>query len=147
MTTLLPALAGANSLYGGGMLELGMTFSMEQFVFDNDMVTMAKKAMRGIPVNEETMAVEAIQKVGIGNNFLAHKETRNNIDVVSAPDIFDRDMFGDWEAAGSKDIATVAHEKFVDIMKNHEVKAIDADLLKDMQAVVDKADADFRASM
>ncbi len=147
MTTLLPAFAGCNTIYGGGMLELGMTFSLEQFVIDNDIIKMTRSAMRGVPVSDETLAVPSIQKVGIGNNFLAHKETRNNLNLVSAPDLFDRDMFGDWEAAGSKDIATVAHEKVVDIMKNHEVKAIDADLLADMQAVVDKADVDFRANM
>lgn len=147
MTTLLPAFAGCNTLYGGGMLELGMTFSHEQFIIDNDIIKMTKSAMRGIPVNDQTLGVPSIQKVGIGNNFLAHKETRNNLHLVSAPDLFDRDMFGDWEAAGSKEIATVAHEKYVDIMKNHEVKAIDADLLADMQKVVDKADADFRAAL
>lgn len=145
MTTLLPSLAGANTLYGGGMLELGMTFSMEQFVFDNDMVTMAKKVMRGVPVTAETMAVEAIQKVGIGNNFLAHKTSRKNIELPSDPSIIDRDMFGDWEAAGSKDLATRAHEVVEDVMKNHVVKPIDADILKDMQAVVDRADKAFRA--
>ena len=47
MTTLLPALAGANTIYGAGMLELGMTFSMEQLVIDNDIFSMVKKAMAG----------------------------------------------------------------------------------------------------
>jgi len=56
-------------------------------------------------------------------------------------------MFGDLEAAGSKDLATVAHEKVLDIMKNHVVKAIDSDLLADMKAVVDKADVAFRSNM
>ena len=147
MTTLLPAFAGCNTIYGAGMLELGMTLSLEQLVIDNDIIRMTKSAMQGVPVTDETLGVASIKKVGIGNNFLAHKETRNNIDVVSDPEIFDRDMFGDWEAAGSKDITTVAHEKVVDIMKNHVVKAIDSDLLADMKAVVDKADAAFRASM
>lgn len=144
MTTLLPALAGANTLYGAGMLELGMTFSMEQLVFDNDMISMTKKAMQGIPVSEETLAVEAIQQVGIGNNFLAHKTTRKNIDLPSNPMLINRLMYGDWAAAGSKDLATVAHEKVVDVMKNHEVMPIDADLLKDMKAIVDRADKAFR---
>jgi trimethylamine--corrinoid protein Co-methyltransferase len=147
MTTLLPAFAGCNTIYGGGMLELGMTFSMEQFIIDSDIIKMTKSAMRGVPVSDETLAVASIQKVGIGNNFLAHKETRNNLGLVSAPEFIDRDMFGDWSAAGSKDIATVAHEKYLDIMKNHEVKAIDSDLLADMKAVVDKADVAFRSSM
>ncbi len=144
MTTLLPAFAGANTLYGAGMLELGMTFSLEQLVFDNDMISMTKKAMEGIPVNEETLSVEAIEQVGIGKNFLAHKTTRKNIDLPSNPKLIDRLMYGDWEMAGAKDLATVAHEKVVDIMKNHEVPPIDADILKDMKAIVDKADKAFR---
>ncbi|MDK2892554.1 MAG: hypothetical protein PWQ49_946 [Methanohalophilus sp.] len=147
MTTLLPAFAGCNTLYGAGMLELGMTFSLEQLVIDNDIIEMTKSAMRGIPVNELTLGVESIQKVGIGNNFLAHKQTREYISIVSDPSLFDRNMFGDWEAAGSKDLATVAHEKVVDVLKNHEVTPVDADLMKDMKAVVDKADEAVRASM
>ncbi len=122
-----------------------MTFSLEQLVLDNDMISMTKKAMEGVVVNEETMATDAIDKVGIGNNFLAHKTTRKNIDLPSSPMLIDRLMYGDWEAAGAKDIATVAHEKVVDIMKNHEVQPIDADLLKDMKAVVAKADEVFKA--
>lgn len=144
MTTLLPAFSGANTLYGPGMLELGMTFSMEQLVLDNDMISMAKKAMQGIFVSEETLAVDAIQQVGIGNNFLAHKTTRKNIDLPSSPMLLNRLMYGDWASAGSKDIATAAHDKVVDVMANHEVMPIDADLLKDMQAIVDKADKAFK---
>jgi trimethylamine--corrinoid protein Co-methyltransferase len=147
MTTLLPAFAGCNTLYGAGMLELGMTFSLEQLVFDNDIIEMTKSAMRGIPVNELTLGVESIQKVGVGNNFLAHKQTRDYISLVSDPSLIDRNMFGDWEAAGSKDLATVAHEKVVDVLKNHEVTPVDADLLKDMRAVMDRADEAVRASM
>ena len=57
MTTLLPALAGANTIYGAGMLELGITFSMEQLVIETDIIKMVKKAMQGIPVSTETLAV------------------------------------------------------------------------------------------
>ncbi len=144
MTTLFPALAGANTLYGAGMLELGMTFSMEQLVIDNDIIKMTKKALQGVPVSEETLAVESIQKVGIGNNFLALKQTRQLVNYPSDPMLIDRRMYGDWEAAGAKDLAAAAHEKVVDVLKNHQVTPIDADILKDMQAVVDRADKAFR---
>lgn len=116
-------------------------------MIDQDIISMTKKVMKGIPVSDKTLGVESIQKVGIGNNFLAHKETRDNVDLASDPMIFDRDMFGDWVAAGSKDIATVAHERVVDVLKNHEVTPIDADIVKDMKAVMDKADEAVRASL
>ncbi len=121
-----------------------MTFSLEQLVIDNDIISMIKKVMAGIPVNDETLGLEAIQKVGIGNNFLGHKTTLNNIDLVSDPHLMDREMLGDWKNAGSKDLAAMAHEKVVEIMKTHKVKAIPADKLEAMKAVVDKADKDFK---
>jgi trimethylamine--corrinoid protein Co-methyltransferase len=126
------------------MLELGMTFSMEQLVIDNDIAAMTKKVMQGIPVNEETLGVASIQKVGIGNNFLSHKSTRMNIDLPSDPLIFDRDMIGDWIKKGSKDAATAAHEKVVQVLRDHVVTPIDADLLKEMHAIVGRADKEFK---
>ena len=100
--------------------------------------------MQGIPVSPETLAVESIQKVGIGNNFLALKQTRMLVDYPSSPMLIDRRMFGDWAASGSKDLAAVANEKVQDILKNHQVPPVDADILKDMQAIVDKADRAFK---
>ena len=144
ITTALAALAGSNTIYGSGMLELGMTFSMEQLVIDNDIIAMVKKAMEGIPVSEETLGVDQIKKVGIGNNFLALKKTRELVDLPSSPKLFDRKMFGDWYAAGAKDAADRAHETVVDVMKNHEVPAVDKDIYAAMKAIVDKADKEYK---
>ncbi len=124
-----------------------MTFSMEQLVIDNDIISMVKKVMQGIPVNEETLGVESIQKVGVGNNFLSHKTTMANIDLPSDPSIINRDMLGDWVNAGRKSLDVVAHEKVLQIMADHVVSPIDADILKDMQAIVDKGDKAFRGQL
>ena len=140
----MAAFGGANTIYGAGMLELGMTFSMEQLIIDNDIIEMVKKAMEGIPVTEETLGVDQIKKVGIGNNFLALKKTRELVDLPSNPKIFDRLMYGDWFSAGAKDAATRAHETCADVMKNHQVAPIDKDILASMKAIVDKADKEFK---
>jgi len=126
------------------MLELGMTFSMEQLIIDNDIIAMVKKSMEGIPVSEETLGVDQIKKVGIGNNFLALKKTRELVDLPSSPKLIDRRMFGDWQHAGAKDIVTSAHETYLDVMKNYEVPAIDRDIYAAMKAIVDKADSEFK---
>lgn len=143
MTSILPAFAGANTLYGSGMLELGVTFSMEQLVIDNDIITMVKKAMEGIEVNETTLAVDAIKEVGIGNDFIGHMSTMENMDLPSDPMCINRDMIGDWRAAGCKDLATAAHEIVVDVLANHVVEPIPDDVLEEMKKIVAKADAEF----
>lgn len=133
-------------IYGAGVLELGMTFSMEQLVIDNDIIRMTKKVMQGIEVNEKTLGVEAIQEIGVANNFLGHKTTMKNIDYPSQPVLFNRLMYGDWAREGSKDLTTVAHDVVMNVMKNYKPEPIDADLLKDMKAVLTKADKEFKGN-
>jgi len=117
---------------------------MEQLVIDNDIISMEKKAMEGIVINEETLAVRAIKEIGVGNDFLGHPSTMDNIDLASDPQIFDRYMIGDWKAAGSKSAVDAAHDVVLDVMKNHVVKPIPADILKAMKKVVAKADDAFK---
>jgi len=125
------------------MLELGVTFSMEQLVIDNDIIAMEIKAMEGVPITDETLAVNAIKEIGTGNDFLAHPSTMNNIELASDPQVFDRYMIGDWKAAGSKNAVDVAHDIVEYVLKNHVVKPIPEDALKKMRAIVKKADDDF----
>ena len=56
-------------------------------------------------------------------------------------------MLGDWVNAGRKSLDVVAHEKVLQIMADHVVSPIDADILKDMQAIVDKGDKAFRGQL
>lgn len=121
-----------------------MTFSFEQLIIDNDIIAMVKKVMQGVDVNEDTLAVEAIKFVGVGNDFIGHPSTMDNIDIQSDPKVLNRDMLGDWERAGKKDLAAVAHEIVVDVLKNHVVAPIPADVLKEMEKIVTKADEAFK---
>ncbi len=79
LTAMLPALAGANLIYGMGMLEMGQVLSFSQMVMDNEFAAMIKRSIRGIDINDELMAVDLIKKVGIGGNFLSHKHTMKHI--------------------------------------------------------------------
>ena len=143
ITSLLPAIAGANSIYGSGMLELGQTFSMEQLVIDNDIIAMNFRAMEGIPVTDDTLAVAATKEVGVGNDFLGHITTMENFEMASNPAVFDRTMLGEWRANGSKNAVEKAHDVVVDVMANYEVLPIEAETLAAMEAIVKKADEAF----
>ena len=45
LTGLLPALAGANLIYGLGMIEMGMTIDFGQLVMDNEFARMIKHTL------------------------------------------------------------------------------------------------------
>ena len=133
-------------IYGGGMLELGQTFSLEQQVIDNDIIMMERKFMEGIPVTDETLAVDAIKFIGIGNDFIAHPSTMEQIDLASDPEIFDRTMLGEWRANGKKDAVDRAHEKVVDILANHIVTPVPDDVMAAWEKIVKEADEAFLAN-
>ena len=130
-------------IYGGGMLELGQTFSLEQQVIDNDIIMMERKFMEGIPVTDETLAVDAIKFIGIGNDFIAHPSTMEQIDLASDPEIFDRTMLGEWRANGKKDAVDRAHDKVVDILVNHIVTPVPDDVMAAWEKIVKEADEVF----
>jgi trimethylamine--corrinoid protein Co-methyltransferase len=133
-------MAGANSIYGSGMLELGQTFSLEQLVIDNDIINMERRALEGIPVTDETLAVDVIKEVGVGNDFIGHPTTMENMEMPSNPLVFNRDMLGDWKSQGSKSCVEVAHEVVLDVMKNHIVPKIDPEIDAKIRAIVKEAD-------
>ena len=69
------AMAGANLIYGAGMLDSGLIFSYAQLVIDNDIFKMIRKVMQGMHVDDENLAVDIIKSVGPGGDFLMQDHT------------------------------------------------------------------------
>ena len=55
-------MAGANLIYGAGMIESGVTFDSAQFVMDNEIARMIKHIVGGIRVDDESLAVDDIAR-------------------------------------------------------------------------------------
>jgi trimethylamine--corrinoid protein Co-methyltransferase len=142
MTSLLPALAGANLIYGMGMLELGVTFSFAQLVIDNEIAGMVKRVVQGVKVTDDTLAVELIKKVGAGKDFLAQKHTRQYMGPEqSKVKLLDRRMRGAWQKRGGKDLAEAAADQAREILQNHKPVPLPDDVLKTLRSIVEEAEA------
>ena len=87
----------SNLIYGLGMIEMGITFDFGQRVLDNEVAQMVKHAGNGIPVNDETLAVDVTKEIGISKDFLSYYSTYRHMRSLSAPMIFDRSMREQWE--------------------------------------------------
>jgi trimethylamine--corrinoid protein Co-methyltransferase len=136
-------LAGANLIYGLGMIEMGMTIDFGQLVMDNEFARMIKFVLRGIPVNVETLAVDAIHEVGIGKDFLGHISTLNHMKSQSQPQLIDRRMRERWTASGSTDMYQRAIEEARHILENHKPDPLPKDVLAAMRAIVKEAEEEL----
>jgi len=119
MTALLPALAGANLIYGLGLLELGMTVDYAQLVIDADIADMILYSLRGIPVNDQYLSVDAVNQVGPFKDFLTHRSTFDYRKSQSQPMLIDRKSRDTWIKNGSKNMTERAFQKAMWILENH----------------------------
>ena len=75
MAALTHAQARVSVVWGVGSTESEKTLSPVQAVIDNEIIGMVKKYLAGVPVNEETLALDEIRKVGICGEFLSSEHT------------------------------------------------------------------------
>ncbi len=104
-TAMLAALSGGNFIHEAfGMLDGALTVSYAQYVIDNDIVGSCLRTLRGIEINEDTLAYDIIAKVGPGGNYLSEEHTVRYMRTESfAPRASDRQPYQQWIDAGSKD--------------------------------------------
>ncbi len=107
-------------IYGGGMLEMGLTMSFGQLVMDNEIIAMTRKVLEGIPVNDHTLAVDVIKSVGARGHFLGEEHTYNNMRKLSDPMLIDRRMRQFWNERGAKDLGRACDEKAREILAGHK---------------------------
>ena len=130
-------MAGANLIYGLGMIEMGMTIDFGQLVMDNEFARMIKFILQGIPVNDQMLAADVIHEIGIGKDFLSHDSTFNHMRSQSEPKLIDRRMREDWEASGSTDIYQRALEEARHILETHKPDPLPDDVLASMRSIVE----------
>lgn len=137
MTMLIGALAGIETFAHMGICGADQGASLEQLIIDNEMAAYVKRILRGITVNEETLALEVIKRVGIGGNFLTDDHTLDHFrEELWAPHGFDRQNWDTWKASGAKSMVEWAQERKKEILSSHEPKPIDPSLALEIDKIV-----------
>jgi len=116
----LTALAGSNYIHHAvGRIKDGVAY--EQYVIDNEIIGMAKRILKGIVVNEETLAFQQIKEVGAGGNYLENWHTADfSRKEFFFPVISDRNERKVWENLGSLDGRERARIEAKRILRDHE---------------------------
>jgi trimethylamine--corrinoid protein Co-methyltransferase len=137
---LLPALAGANLIYGAGMIESGVTFDFGQLVMDNEFAKMIKHCVGGIPVDDTTLLVDDIHDVGSFRDFLSLDSTLRLMRAQSQPRLIDRRVREDWEAGGSTDLYQRSLAEARHLLETHEPEPLPDDVREHIREIVVEAD-------
>lgn len=136
-------LAGANIIYGLGMLEMGMTISYSQLLMDAEMAEMMLFSMDGIVVNDETLSVDVIKEVGPRSDFLAHMNTFENMYIQSKPKLIDRLTRDRWNEAGHLDMESRALIAAKELLATWEPEPLSEEACARVRAVLNAAERDY----
>ena len=139
----MTALAGANAIYGLGMIESGITFDYGQLVMDTEIAAMIKHTVHGIPVNDETLSVDIIHEVGPFASFVDHESTYNFMRSQSQPELIDRRMRDDWAAMGGASMYEKAWEKAKELLANYEPQALSEAICGELRSIVNQTEKDL----
>ncbi|MBE9544454.1 MAG: trimethylamine methyltransferase family protein [Proteobacteria bacterium] len=146
LTGLIPALAGANLIYGPGMLESGITFDYAQLVLDSEFIRMIKHVIRGFAVDGESLAVDVIKSVGTSGDFISQRHTLQHMQDHSQPEFMDRSRMEKWQATGARDSYQRALEKTRDILQNHRPEPLPEKVLAELKSIIKETEGELRAS-
>ncbi|MDF2650697.1 MAG: trimethylamine methyltransferase, partial [Paenibacillus sp.] len=130
-------------IYGLGMLEGGLTWDYAQLVMQNEMARMILHTVKGIPVNDEKMAIEVVRSVGPGGEFISHDHTFKNFKELSRSKLLDRRNREAWLADGGKDIVETSYEKAQDILENFKNPSpLPENIQQQLKEIVKEAEAE-----
>ena len=134
-------LGGVDMIFDAGCIEGGLLFSPELLVISDEGVGMSRRMLEPVIVDEDTLGVDVIARVGPGNIFLGDDHTLARFRELWIPKMLSWDGRREWEAAGAKTLRTRCREKVFEIWETHQVTALPDDVLAGMRAIIDAREA------
>jgi len=114
-------------LHAAGWLESALLASYEKFVIDVEALRMFEWMLqRGLPVDEEGLAMDALREVGPGGHFLGSEHTlRNYRTGFYRPWISSTENFDRWNRMGARTADKVATERWKQLLSEYKDPGID----------------------
>ncbi|OGS59936.1 MAG: hypothetical protein A3K59_08185 [Euryarchaeota archaeon RBG_19FT_COMBO_69_17] len=133
-------LGGADLIVGTGLLEDARTLWLEQLFIDDEIVGMLKRIADGIVVDEERIALDLIEKVGIGGTFLGQRHTMKHLRTEQfLPALVDRRSFDLWAADGRRSMEDRARDRVREALARPPPMPLDPDVAARLDALIEEA--------
>jgi trimethylamine--corrinoid protein Co-methyltransferase len=133
-------LSRANIIHDVGFLEYGSTSSLEMVTMANELIAMSRFFTEGIPVDEDTLALEVIERVASGSPgsiFLVDDHTFEHfMQAQFLPKLLDRSRYDSWEGAGATDLYQRCNAEAKRILSEHQVEPKSKEVLEGIARIL-----------
>ena len=138
MAVLSNILSGGHMVHDVGFMDSAMSASLEKIVMCDEIIGYARRIGRGIEINAETLAFEAIKEVGPGGQFLTHPHTFMNLrQELWFPTLLDHRSYQSW-LQDPTDMRTRVHRKTAEILANHQPQPLADAVITELDAILQR---------
>jgi len=138
LSCLMSAQSGANLVHDVGYLDNGLTGCLEVVVMVDEIAGMVDRVMRGVEITEDSLAVDVIDRVGPGGEFLSDEHTYRLVRREHwYPTLLNRSTYDDWSRLGGKDLRTRLNERAKEILETHEPRPLDSKTEASVRKIVE----------
>jgi trimethylamine--corrinoid protein Co-methyltransferase len=121
------------------LLNGSLIWSFEQMIMDCEIFDIIRHMMKGIVVNEETLALDIIRGVGPGGHYLSQKHTLEHMKDLWIAALMDRRPYSEW--IKKRDNASDwAREKAKEILKTHMPGPLDYKVESELKRIIQSSE-------
>jgi trimethylamine--corrinoid protein Co-methyltransferase len=129
---MITALTGADLVHDVTVMYHATLGSPELTVLVNEIIGMVKVLLGGIEINNETVPLSLIERLGPRATFLTEKHTARHFKKFWVPQIFDRSFI---KTAEDKDCEQKLRDKTIQIIKTHMPKPLPPEIVRELKKV------------
>lgn len=143
LTLMTNAISGSHLVHDLGYLESGLTGSLSQLVICDELVSWIKEALMPVEINDETLALDLIEKVGPDGQFTDSDHTLAHFRDRWYPTLIERSNYNGWKNKGGEDLGHRATAKVEQLLAKHKPKPLPTDIQKHLHEIVQRARKQF----
>jgi trimethylamine--corrinoid protein Co-methyltransferase len=142
---LTSALSGAALVHDVGFLDCADIGSLQLLVLSDEVIDMARRMLRGVRVDPETIMLDLIEKVGPGSHYLTEARSASLCrSEIWVPKLLDRDPYAIWEKKGRKSLEERVSERLQGILADHQPPPMRDGVALKIEAILGAAEARYQ---
>jgi trimethylamine--corrinoid protein Co-methyltransferase len=129
---------GGKLIHDVGYLESGLMGSLELVVICDEIISWLKASMRGLEINEETLALDVIHEHALSGDFLGAEHTLRHVREDWQPRLVDRHNHEQWEAGGKTSMRERARSRIDEILGAEPRRMLPSDVEKRIRTITER---------
>jgi len=131
------AFSGQNLVHDLGFMDTALTYSPEMLVICNDIVGKVKRYLRGIEVSDETIALDVINKVGIGHSYLQDPHTlKHTKSELYISKLVVREGYEKWIETGRTSMIKKAQAETKSLLETHKPSGLEPQVANELACLI-----------